>query len=120
LAPLFGEQSPLARVYDLDGWVLLLGVDHGSNSSLHVAECRAKIPHDTVHLGAPILINGVRQWISYDDIDWDETDFATLGADFARDTGSQREGAVGRARALLFPQRALIDYAVTWLEQHRK
>src|SRR5258706_3696221 len=41
LCPLFGEQSPLARVYDLEGWVLLLGVGHNKNSSLHLAEGRA-------------------------------------------------------------------------------
>ena len=28
----FGERSPLARLYDLDGYVLLLGVGHDSNS----------------------------------------------------------------------------------------
>ena len=33
----FGERSPLARVYDLDGRVLLLGVGHGNNTSLHIA-----------------------------------------------------------------------------------
>src|SRR5262245_61035348 len=37
----FGEATPLARVYDLDGWVLLLGVGHGNNTSLHLAEHRA-------------------------------------------------------------------------------
>ncbi|MBX3085726.1 MAG: AAC(3) family N-acetyltransferase [Anaerolineae bacterium] len=119
LFPLFGEQSPLARVYDLDGWVLLLGVDHNRNTSLHVAEGRARIPHDVIHLGSPMLINGERQWVSFDDIDWDDAGFLELGADFARDTGLQREGKVGRARALLMPQRALIDYGVTWLERHR-
>jgi aminoglycoside 3-N-acetyltransferase len=42
-----------------------------------------------------------------------------LGADFARESGLQREGQVGKARALLVPQRALIDYAVGWLERNR-
>jgi aminoglycoside 3-N-acetyltransferase len=36
-----GEGSPLARVYDLDGQVLLLGVGHDNNTSLHLAEYRA-------------------------------------------------------------------------------
>jgi aminoglycoside 3-N-acetyltransferase len=35
-----GEGSPLARVYDLDGQVLLLGVGHDNNTSLHLAEYR--------------------------------------------------------------------------------
>jgi len=38
------ENSPLARVYDRDGDVLLLGVGHDSNTSLHLAEHRADFP----------------------------------------------------------------------------
>jgi len=119
LFPLFGEESPLARVYDLDGWVLLLGVGHGNNTSLHLAESRAKIPHGTVHLGSPMLVDGVRQWVPFDDIDWDDSDFVQLGADFARETGLQREGKIAQADAVLMPQRALVDYAVKWLEIKR-
>lgn len=120
LVPLFGEQSPLARVYGLDGWVLLLGVGHGNNTSLHIAEARARIPHRTIRGGAPIMVNGMRQWVAFDDIDWDDNDFEELGADFARETGLQREGKVANAPSLLVPQRPLIDYAVTWLERHRR
>ncbi len=119
LYPLFGEQSPLARVYDLDGWVLLLGVGHDKNTSLHVAEARAKIPHRILRFGAPMLVDGVRQWMAYDDIDWDDRDFVELGADFARETGLQRRSKIAEAEALLMPQRPLIDYAVQWLEHHR-
>jgi len=39
-----GDGSPLARLYDLDGWVLLLGVGHDNNTSLHLAEYRATYP----------------------------------------------------------------------------
>jgi aminoglycoside 3-N-acetyltransferase len=119
LVPIFGEQSPLARVYDLDGWVLLLGVGHHNNTSLHLAEGRARIPHATMHTGSPMLVDGVRQWVPYDDIDWDDTGFEDLGADFARDSGLQRQGKIGKADALLVPQRPLVDYAVTWLERRR-
>jgi aminoglycoside 3-N-acetyltransferase len=120
LVPLFGEHSPLARVYDLEGWVLLLGVAHNRTTSLHVAEGRARISHRTIHLGSPMMVDGVRQWVAFDDIDWDDSDFVQLGADFARETGLQREGKIACANALLMPQRALIDYAVPWLERHRR
>ena len=66
-----------------------------------------------------MLIEGVRQWVAFDDIDWDDSDFVQLGADFARETGLQREGQVASGRALLMPQRALIDYAIRWLERQR-
>ena len=39
-----GERSPLARLYDLDGHILLLGVGHANNTSLHLAEYRADYP----------------------------------------------------------------------------
>src|SRR5207302_10563756 len=108
------------HVYDLDGWVLLLGVEHNRNTSLHIAEYRARIPHRTIHLGSPIMVDGVRQWIAFDDIDWDDSDFIQLGADFARETSLQREGKIAQANALLIPQRPLIDYAVSWMERHRQ
>jgi aminoglycoside 3-N-acetyltransferase len=120
LFPLFGEQSPLARVYDLEGWVLLLGVGHGNNTSLHVAEGRANIPRQMQHFGSPMRVDGVRQWVAFEDIDWDDSDFVQIGADFARETGLQHAGKVGNAATILVPQRPLIDYAVGWLERHRK
>jgi aminoglycoside 3-N-acetyltransferase len=119
LFPLFGENSPVARVYELDGWVLLLGVGHERNTSLHLAEGRSRIAHRTMHAGSPMMVDGVRRWVAFDDIDWDDSDFVQLGADFVRESGLQREGQVGRARALLMPQRALVDYAVGWLERNR-
>lgn len=116
-----GEQSPLARVYDLDGWVLLLGVGHGNNTSLHLAEVRARFPgKKTERQGAPLLVNGQRQWVEFDTLSWNDDDFPQVGADFARDTGLERAGRVALAEARLMPQRALIDYAVRWMETNRK
>lgn len=44
----FGEQSPLARLYELHAKIVLFGVDHNKNTSLHLAEHRAKkIPNST-------------------------------------------------------------------------
>jgi len=40
-----GEDSPLARIYALDGWVLLLGVDQTANVTVHVAESLAEGPY---------------------------------------------------------------------------
>ncbi len=120
LLPYFGEQSPLVHTYNLDGWILLLGVGHGNNTALHVAERRASIPHKRYHTGSPIMVDGVRQWVAYDEIDWDDSDFVQLGADFARETSLQREGKIAGTDAILIPQRPLTDYAVTWFERHRR
>ncbi len=39
-----GEDSPISRLYDLDGQILLVGVTHENNSSLHLAEYRSDFP----------------------------------------------------------------------------
>jgi aminoglycoside 3-N-acetyltransferase len=50
----FGETSPLARLYDLDAWLLLLGVGHTNNSSLHLVEYRADFKGKRwYHIGTP-------------------------------------------------------------------
>jgi len=117
----FGERSPLAKVYDADGWVLLLGVTHASNTSLHLAEYRAAWPGKrTVRPSAPMMVDGNKRWIDWDDIEIDDHDFATIGDRFAHQSGLQREGLVGQATAMLLPQRPLVDFAVTWMAEHRK
>ena len=47
-----GTDSPLARLHNLDGWVLLVGVGHEVNSSIHLAEVWANAPF--VHRAARV------------------------------------------------------------------
>jgi aminoglycoside 3-N-acetyltransferase len=116
-----GNQSPLARLYALNGWILLLGVSHNHNTSLHLAECRASYPGKKVlKTGAPVLIEGQRQWVEFDDIDWDDSDFELIGQDFTHQTGLVRQGRVAGATAQLMPQRPLVDFAVQWMEHNRQ
>jgi aminoglycoside 3-N-acetyltransferase len=116
-----GEGSPLARVYDLDGYVLLLGVEHGNNTSLHLAETRANFPgKKNKQNGSPLFVDGVRKWTIFEEVDYAEEDFPQLGADFAKDTGMEIQGLLGQGESRLMPQRALVDYAVGWLEKNRK
>jgi aminoglycoside 3-N-acetyltransferase len=116
----FGDESPLARVYELEGQVLLLGVDHGNDTSLHLAEARAEFPGKRVALqGAPMRVNGRRKWIEFEELDFSAADFAELGDEFAAETGRARQGDVGWGEGRLAPQRALVDYGVSWIEAHR-
>ena len=39
------EASPVGRVHELDGQVLLLGVGHDANTTIHLAECIARVPY---------------------------------------------------------------------------
>lgn len=110
--------GPLERVYELDGSVLLLGVPHANNTSLHLAELRSGT-RPRLRAGAPVLVDGRREWVAFDDFDGDSDVFDELGADFARDTGAETVGAVGRATARLMRQRALVDYGSEWLRRRK-
>ena len=117
-----GENSPLARIYDLHGFVLLLGVGHSSNTSIHLAEYRADFPTKrSVQEGAPISQTGSRTWTTFEDIDVDDSDFDHLGEDFLRSDAGKvvRHGKVGIADAQLIPQRTIVDFAVNWLGENR-
>jgi aminoglycoside 3-N-acetyltransferase len=116
-----GNASPLARIYDLAGWVLLLGIGHANNTSLHLAEYRARFHSKReIKCGAPITVGGRREWVQFADLDLDDSDFQMIGQDFERDTGLACSRRIGYAEALLFPQRALVDYAVKWMENNRR
>lgn len=111
-----GEGSPLARLYDADGWVLLLGVGHGNNTSFHLAEYRIAPRRETTN-GAALLENGRPVWREYPDLDLNDDVFPVLGEEFER-TGQARIGRVGSAESRLFRQRPAVDFAVDWLERH--
>ncbi|CAG0932726.1 SPbeta prophage-derived aminoglycoside N(3')-acetyltransferase-like protein YokD [Thermoflexales bacterium] len=112
-----GDQSPLARVYDLDGYVLLLGVPHGNNTSFHLGEYRA--PGGKIELqGAPIYENGERVWKTFTTFEVDADCFDELGADFEK-VHPVKIGRVGSATTRLFSQRAAVDFAQEWIAWKR-
>lgn len=114
-----GENSPLARVYDVGGHVLLLGVGHDSNSSLHLSEHRADWPRKRViEQGAAIMVGDQRMWVRFKDVLLESEDFPRLGADFDA-TGATVTGKVGSAQCRLFSQPALVDFGVEWIGKNR-
>lgn len=115
----FAESSPLARLHELDATVVLIGVGHANNTSLHLAECRATWPGKArVTQGSAVLMDGVRTWVTYDEDEADPDDFPAVGAAFAG-TGGVRTGRVAQAEAMVMSQRALVDFAVGWFASHR-
>ncbi len=116
----FGLTSPLARLYELDGYIMLLGVGHGNDSSLHMAEHRANWPSKhTVVEGSAVLVNGVREWVKFDMLDLDDSDFSMIGDAYETHAGIV-QGRVGQATVRFMKQRPLIDFAVEWMEVNRK
>jgi aminoglycoside 3-N-acetyltransferase len=115
-----GEGSPLARLYEADAWVLLLGVGHDNNTSLHLAEYRADAPKSQLRQGSPMLVDGERRWVEYVELADDTSLFEPLGKDFAAVTGLERVGPVGSGTARLMRQRALVDFGATWLSRRHQ
>ena len=117
-----GEQSPLARIYDTDGWVLLIGVGYDSNTSFHLGEIRAEYPDKPIiPCSAPLIIDGHRRWKSYEELDYCSDDFPDLGRDFEKHYKNEiATGRIGNARGLLFRQRSCVDYATQWIHRHRR
>jgi aminoglycoside 3-N-acetyltransferase len=114
------EHGPIGRLYDLDGWVLLLGVDHGNNTSLHLADYRADYAPKTVeHNGSAMLVDGRRVWVTYRDDAIGSDDFVELGEAYEAETGAVTVGNVAGATARFMRQRPLVDWAVGWLERTR-
>jgi len=99
--------------------VLLLGVGHGNNTSLHLAEYRATFPTKRTHgEGAPLQTDSSREWVTFDELVWHDDDFPLLGDAFDA-TGATTIGQIGAATVRLMPMRALVDFAVEWMEANR-
>lgn len=120
LAMSSGEGSPLARLYDLGAHVLLIGVAYDRNTSFHLAEYRNRFaPRKQCRRGGPMPgSNGSSRWVLYDDIYLYDADFLEIGAAFEA-TGQVRVQRIGRAECRFFSQRAIVDFAVAWMNEHR-
>jgi aminoglycoside 3-N-acetyltransferase len=115
-----GDRSPLGKLYELDGHVLLLGVDHWNNTSLHLAEFRANYPGKrNLRTGSAMLVNGQRQWVPYETLDTDASDFREMGTAFDRAHNIAVQ-QIGGAQVRFFRQRPLVDFAVEWMEKNRE
>ncbi|MHA1925146.1 MAG: aminoglycoside N(3)-acetyltransferase [Candidatus Thorarchaeota archaeon] len=116
----FGTDSPWDRLYDLNAKVLLIGVEHISNTSLHLAEVKAALPNQPTELqGAAIEENGERVWKAWTEIQYYFEDFPQIGQAFEESIGYQPV-KIGQAESRLLSMRALIDFAVDWLHTNRK
>lgn len=120
LSNIFGDGSPIGKLYELDGWVLLIGVGHDKNTSLHLADVRADYPgkHDVTEHSA-VLEQGKRAWKAYRTLFVDGEDFEEIGEAFAREH-TVSKATLGNGTIRLMRQRELVDFAVRWMEANRR
>jgi aminoglycoside N3'-acetyltransferase len=98
--------SPVGRVHELDGQVLLLGVNHDSDTTLHLAELLAGVPY-RVPRHCTVLREGRSVRIDYGENDHCCARFALVDG-WLRAKGLQREGPVGHAHARLARARDVV------------
>jgi aminoglycoside 3-N-acetyltransferase len=125
----FGHGTPLARLVEMNGQVLVLGAPLETLTLLHHAEAIADAgPKVRVTYHMPVLKEGRRVWCVYHDINSSEgaynyEPFVPRGADafevIASDAlhhGVGQRAIIGGATCHLFPARVLVQFAVGWLE----
>lgn len=118
-AEVFGDRSPLGKLYELGAKILLIGIGLESNTSLHYAEFKAELPNMPIeNKGAAVLENGERVWSTWVEIAYDDSDFPNIASDYEHSIG-YRPVMIGQAESHLLSMRDLIDFAIDWLKQNR-
>ena len=119
LSDIFGDSSPVGKLYELDGWVLLIGVDYDKNTSLHLADVRAEYPgkHNCTEHSA-VMEDGKRVWKAYETLYVDGEDFKRIGKAF-EESHTVAKTQLGDAVLRFMKQRELVDFAVDWIEKNR-
>jgi aminoglycoside N3'-acetyltransferase len=110
-----GLDSPIGRVYELNGQVLLLGVGHDANTTIHLAENLAGVRY-----GRPkylmSLIGGQLTRLEYIEIDHCCENFSLLDQWLEADR-AQRRGIVGHGQARLARSRSIVQTALAHLAE---
>lgn len=118
----FGAGSPLAKLVEARGQVLMLGAPLDTITLLHYAENIARLPAKRiVRYQYPVLRDGEKIWIDVEDFDTgtelDDYTFEQIARAYLAHGGGQ-VGQVGQAQSYLFDAADLIAFAVRWLEEN--
>lgn len=113
LSPPHGPDSPVGHVHDLAGQVLLLGVGHSENTTLHLAEALAGVPYSVEH-PCVVEVDGAARTVMIAETDHCCRGFRRMDGPL-RARGLQREGLVGHASARLCGSRELVSTALELL-----
>jgi aminoglycoside 3-N-acetyltransferase len=117
----YGAGSPLAKLVEWGGSVLLLGAPLNALTLLHYAENRARMRHkNVIRYPCPLLRDdGTRVWVEVEDYDTGEPHADYGLGQIARAYLAAREARqarVGAAACYLFDAADLAGFAIDWLE----
>lgn len=115
-----GEDSPLAKLYEMDALVLLVGVGYEACTAFHLAEYRYVPSPPMYEYSCVVIENGARKWIKYWDVVLNDQDFLAIGLDLDRAYGAPDEIVnVGKAPSRLIPLVLAVDHATQWMAKYR-
>jgi aminoglycoside 3-N-acetyltransferase len=109
-----GLNSPVGRVYELDGRILLLGAGHDANTTIHLAEAMAGVRYRRKK-SLTILRDGTPVRFRYEEIDHCCDNFNLVDG-WLDAEAKQRRGRVGRAEARLMKARDVVAVVVARLK----
>ena len=111
-----GPGSPFARLHDLDGRILLLGVGFHRCTALHFAE--SLVPRRRMMMVRFLRLEGARrEWVEVPNVaDDHDTHFPVIGAQYLS-AKRATAGRVGEAEAVYFRMRDLVDFARDYFER---
>ena len=106
IVPPHAPGSGVARVRDADGWVLLAGVDHDADTTVHLGELEGGAPYrQPKHI--LVLENGVPKRVDYGENDSCCRGFHMVG-DWLRTRGLQQQGRLANGHAMLARSRDIV------------
>ena len=106
-----GESSPLGRLYELAGRVLLIDVPLSRLTAFHLADIRAGDPPARPYGCVVRDATGRRSWQRFQAPDLDDRHFGELAAALLREGRGIRGGRFGDADCLLVPVVEAVDVA---------
>lgn len=114
LASMFGEKSPLQKLYAQGAKVLCLGVEYSQITALHLAKyfsnCCEKKMYEVV-----LMVNGKRTLVEFEDLNFDSTIFNQIGLVYEEDIPVQKY-SIGNSECYLLDYRSLIDFTTEYLK----
>ncbi|WMT88831.1 aminoglycoside 3-N-acetyltransferase [Pelagibacterium sp. 26DY04] len=121
----YGPGSPLAKLVEAGGKVLMIGAPLDTMTLIHHAEHLAQLPDKRIkRCEVPFATAGGVVWRMSEEFDTadavcpqlDGVDYFTIIVTTYLEGGRGREGFVGDARCVLVDAKGMLEHAVTWIE----
>ncbi|MBU0504629.1 aminoglycoside 3-N-acetyltransferase [bacterium] len=120
-----GKDSPLDKLCQLKGSVLLIGAPLSTVSLLHHAEYHANVPNKRIdRYKMPVLIGDKSEWMEFEEydttrgiVDWPRDYFEEIVQGYMKN-GHGSLAKIGSADSYLLDAVSLRNYGLKWMEKH--